>query len=90
MALQTLTDEEFLSAEADDNKKVTFTRLEWKYFVLELKDMLAKGEFDILKAMHNARYLAGLERSIKQFDEGKVVTFTPEQWEAFVNEQDLH
>jgi len=70
MALQTLTDEEFLSAEADDNKKVTFTRLEWKYFVLELKDMLAKGEFDVAKAMHNARFFAEIERRTDRIKAG--------------------
>ena len=30
-----------------------------------------------------------LKKSINDMKEGKVVTFTSEQWEAFVNEQDL-
>ncbi len=86
MALQTLNQEEI-----DLSKPINFAPRELTLFKAELDKQLEDGNgIDIFKALHNARYLAGLERSIKQFDEGKVVTFTPEQWEAFVNEQDLH
>lgn len=43
-------------------ENVTFTPLEWKYFVLELKDMMAEGKFDLQKVIHNARCFAELER----------------------------
>ena len=46
----------------DDGENITFTPLEWKYFVLELKDMIAKGEFDLPKVIHNARYFAEISR----------------------------
>lgn len=86
MALQTLNQEEI-----DLSKPINFAPRELTLFKAELDKQLEDGNgIDIFKALHNARYLAGLERSIKQFDEGKVVTFTPEQWETFVNEQDLH
>ena len=64
---------------------VTFTPLEWKYFVLELKDMIDEGKFDLPKVIRAARFYAELERSDKQFEEGKVVRFTPEEWEDFSN-----
>ena len=69
---------------------VTFTPLELKYFVLELKDMMSEGKFDLPKVIRAARFYAMLERSDKQFKEGKVVTFTDEEWEAFVNAQNIH
>ena len=69
---------------------VTFTPLEWKYFVLELKDMIAEGEFDLPKVIRAARFYAEIERSDKQLKEGKVVTFTDKEWEALVNAQNLH
>ncbi|MBE8952584.1 MAG: hypothetical protein SR1Q7_05510 [Quinella sp. 1Q7] len=67
---QAVPDKEFLSAEADDNQQVTFTGLEWKFFVLELKDMIAAGEFDVAKAMHNARFYAEIERRTQRIKAG--------------------
>ena len=69
---------------------VTFTPLELKYFVLELKDMMAEGKFDLPKVIRAARFYAELERSENQIKAGKVVTFTDEEWEDFVNAQNLH
>ena len=69
---------------------VTFTPLELKYFVLELKDMMAEGKFDLPKFIRAARFYAELERSENQIKAGKVVTFTDEEWEDFVNAQNLH
>ena len=71
-------------------ENVTFTPLELKYFVLELKDMLAEGKFDLPKVIRAARFYAEIERSDMQLKEGKVVTFTEEEWKAFVNAQNLH
>ena len=74
----------------DLSKPINFAPRELTLFKAELDKQLAEGNgVDIFKALRNARYLAGLERSIKQFDEGKIVKFTAEEWEAFVNEQNL-
>ena len=42
------------------------------------------------KAARNAAYLAKLAHADEQIREGKIVTFTSEEWENFINEQDLH
>ena len=85
LEMQTLNQENL-----DISKPINFAPRELTLFQEELNKQFDEGNgIDILKALHNARYLAGLERSIKQFDEGKVVTFTAEEWETFVNEQNL-
>ena len=71
-------------------ENVTFTPLEWKYFVLELKDMIAEGKFDLPKVIRAARFYAEIERSTEQYKQGKFITFTEEEWEDFVNAQNLH
>ena len=74
----------------DISKPINFAPRELTLFKEELDKQFAENNgIDILKALRNARYLADLERSIKQFDEGKVVKFTAEEWETFVNGQDL-
>ena len=61
------------------------------FFKEEVKDQIAQGKsLDLLKALHAARYYAMLDRSTEQLREGKVVKFTAEEWEAFVNAQNLH
>ena len=68
---------------------VTFTPLELKYFVLELKDMMAEGKFDLPKVIHNARYWAELERRDNDIKAGRnIVKFTDEEWEKFINDKD--
>ena len=62
-------------------KNVTFTPIELKYFVLELKDMMAEGKFDLPKVIHNARYRVEIEKSEQQFKEGHYVEFTDVEWE---------
>ena len=69
-------------------ENVTFTPLEWKYFVLELKDMMAEGKFDLPKVIRAARFYAEIERSDKQLKEGHYVSFTNEEWEKFINDKD--
>lgn len=77
--------------EIDESKPITIAPREWFFFKEEIKTQVAEGKgIDILKALHNARYYAMLDRSTKQIAEGKVVTFTDTEWEAFVNAQDLH
>ena len=65
---QTL-DAEILKVKDD----VTFTPLELKFFVLELKDMVAEGKFDLAKVIHNARYFAEIERRIERMKAGHYV-----------------
>ena len=68
-------------------ENVTFTPLEWKYFVLELKDMMAEGKFDIPKVIRAARFYAEMERRDNNIKAGHYVEFTNEEWEKFINEQ---
>ena len=75
----------------DETKPITIAPREWFFFKEEVKDQLAQGTgIDLLKALHAARYYAMLDRSTEQIAEGKVVTFTDEQWEAFVNAENIH
>ena len=67
---------------------VTFTPLELKYFVLELKDMISEGKLNLKKAVHNARYFAELERRDDEIKAGHYVKFTDEEWEKFINDKD--
>ena len=85
---QTLNLEDVSTTEVDDNAQITFTGLEWKFFVLELKDMIAAGEFDIAKAMQSAKFYAEMARRTENIKARKnVVEFTAEEWERFINEQ---
>ena len=77
--------------EIDESKPITIAPREWFFFKEELKNQIAEGEgLNFLKALHNARYYAMLDRSSKQIEDGKVVKFTDKEWEAFVNAQDIH
>ena len=79
------------SYEIDETKPITFAPSEWFFFKEEIKNQIAENKgVDILKALHNARYYAMLDRSSKQIAEGKVVTFTDKEWEDFVDAQDIH
>ena len=86
MEIQTLANENL-----DANGIIEFAPTELKYFKLELDKQFEEGKgINILKAIRNARYLSMLDKSFKELEEGKVVSFTDEEWEAFVNAQDLH
>ena len=77
--------------EIDESKPITIAPREWHFFKEEIKNQIAENKgVDILKALHNARYYAMLDRSSKQIAEGKVVTFTDKEWEDFVDAQDIH
>ena len=58
---------------------VTFTPLELKFFLQELE---MRGFKEIKKCIHNARYLAKLERSYNQAMKGEIVSKTLEELEA--------
>ena len=77
--------------EIDESKPIIIAPREWFFFKEEIESQIADGEgINFLKALHNARYSAMLDRSSKQFAKGKVVTFTDKEWEDFVNAQDIH
>jgi len=84
---QTINYEKILANEADEDTKITFTPRELKFFALELKDMIAAGEFDIAKALHSARFYAEMARRTENIKAGHYVEFTAEEWEKFVNEK---
>ena len=70
-------------------ENVTFTPLEWKYFVLELKDMIAEGKFDLPKVIRAARFYAEIERRDNDIKAGKnLIKFTDEEWENFINDSE--
>lgn len=70
--------------------KIIFTAEEWSHLEKEIaKQIDETGNIDYRKAINNARYLAKIDESIKQFEEGKVLRFTDEEWEKFVSEQEL-
>lgn len=74
----------------DNPESITFAPGELKYFFAEIESMRDNGEIiDLSKAIHNARYFAKLERSERQLKEGKAVKFTAEEWENFVNAQNI-
>ena len=68
--IQTIDYEKILANETDDDTKITFTPLELKYFALELKDMIAAGEFDIPKAIRNARFYAEIAQRTENIKAG--------------------
>ena len=67
---QTIIPEDISTTGVDNNEQITFTGLEWKFFISELKDMIAAGEFDVAKAMHSARFYAEMTRRKEQIKAG--------------------
>ena len=50
---------------------IFFNPTEWKYFKLEIEDMInSDREFSFQKAIHNARYLAKIDKATKEMDAG--------------------
>ena len=84
LEVQQAEQENFLPAQEE---KITFTPQEWKHFCDEIKLQTESTEpLNFATAINNARYLAMLDESIRQGEEGKVVSFTEEEWEKFANE----
>lgn len=75
----------------DANKLINFAPAELKLFKDELDRQLEEGNgIDILKAIRNARYWAEIDRRTEDIKAGRnIVTFTAEEWEKFVNEQNI-
>ena len=81
------------SAPLDKNDGgIFFTAEEWAYLEKEIAKQIEEGSrvIDYKKAINNARYLATLDESLKQAKEGKIVSFSGEEWEKFVGEQEFH
>jgi len=73
--------------ELESEKSISFTKGEWGHFIDEMKKQFTEeNSIDVGRAIHNARYLATLDESIRQGKEGKIVSFTEEAWEKFANE----
>ncbi len=59
---------------------------EFKYFALEICDMVDEGkEIDLGKAARNAKYLAMLNRGFKDMKAGKGIEMTFEELERLAN-----
>ena len=55
----------------ENENGIFFNPTEWKYFKLEIEDMMhSDREFSFQKAVHNARYLAEIEKRAKDMDAG--------------------
>ena len=94
LEVQTAGTENYLPTTApkvDGDETITFEAGELKYFVAEIKEMIENKEIiDIGKAIHNAKYFAEISRRIADVKAGKnVVSFSDEEWEKFVNAQDI-
>lgn len=62
------------NSETEDESDVRFTAREWKYFKLEVEDMIKSDrKFSFEKAIRNARYLAEVDRRIEEVESGKCV-----------------
>lgn len=55
----------------DESQPITFAPREWFFFKEEIKNQIAEGKgVDILKALHNARYFAKIDRRIDSIKAG--------------------
>lgn len=82
-----------LPSKAEENHKakggVFFTEEEWEYFLLESERMdnsSPEKKFDAQKAVNNARYLAMIDRGIKQIHEGGGRLVTDEELRKMIYE----
>lgn len=70
---------------------ITLTPRELENFAQEIADMINEGKpRDIRKAIHNAKYLAEIDSRSEDIKSGRnCVTFTDDEWEKFINDQEL-
>lgn len=75
------------NADFESDEEVNLTRDEIKIFAQEIAEMVLKGKpIDIKKAIHNAKYLAEIDRRIANVEAGKnLKTFTLEELENLRN-----
>ncbi len=58
--------------EIDESKPITIAPREWFFFKEEIKTQVAEGKgIDILKALHNARYWAEIDRRFDKVEAGR-------------------
>ena len=54
-----------------NEESITFDKYEWKNFLIEITDMVKDGKkIDFEKAVHNARYLASIDRATERMNAG--------------------
>ena len=75
------------NADFESDEEINFSRDEIKIFAQEIAEMFLKGKaIDIKKAIHNAKYLAEIDRRISNVEAGKnLKTFTLEELENLRN-----
>ena len=75
----------------DDKKPINFTTHELTLFKEELDKQFANGNgINIFKTLYSVRYLSMLERCQKQLEKEKCVTFNDEEWESFIEAQEIY
>ena len=78
------------NADFESDEEVNLTRDEIKIFAQEIAEMALKGKpLDIKKAIHNAKYLAEIDRRAANVEAGKnLITFaTLEELKKYTDEQ---
>lgn len=57
--------------EVDESKPITIAPREWFFFKEEIETQIANGEgLNLLKALHNARYCAEIDRRFERVEAG--------------------
>ena len=79
------------NADFESDEEVNLTRDKIKIFAQEIAEMVLKGKaLDIKKAIHNARYLAEIDRRIANVEAGKnLITFTEEELKKFTDDNSI-
>ena len=76
MLTQKKVAENFSAVSPDENKNLDgefFTSAEWMHFKNEVNKQMSEGSkiIDFVKAVHNARYLAMLDRAFADYKAGR-------------------
>ena len=76
------------NADIEEDENLNLSAAELKIFAQEIAEMALKGKpIDIKKAIHNAKYLAEIDRRMANVEAGKnLKTFTIEELENLKNE----
>ena len=77
-----------IQTEFDERNLINFTLHELTLFKEELDRQFVAGKgVDIIQALYCVRYMAMLDKCAKEKEETKFVTFTDEEWKAFIKAQ---
>jgi len=72
--------------ELESEKSISFTKGEWGHFIDEMKKQFTEeNSIDIGRAIHNARYLANLDRAFADKKAGRGTVMTFEELERLIN-----